>query len=380
MKMAIIHDWLTVRSGAERILEQIIKCYPDADLFSMVDFLPKSSREFLLGKPVRTSLIQKLPFAKTHYRKYLPLMPFAVERLDFSAYDIVISGSHAVAKGILTSPDQLHVCYLMARNLKYAYEDRNFYPGGNLVKFVEDVFLHYLRIWDFSASKRPDVVIAPSRYVSRWHKRMHGVEPSVIYPPVDVEFFSRFFREDKDEYYVVAARLEPYKRTDIIVRAFSEMGKKLLVFGDGTELRYLKSIAGPSVIFKGFQGKETIAPAVAQAKAFIFSGREDFGIAMVEAQACGTPVIALGKGGALESIRGLDCEHPTGLFFGEQSPASLISAVREFEARVDRLTPEACRENALKYSEETFRLHFSEVVGRAIDAWRIQTQYNSERS
>lgn len=370
MKMAIVHDWLTVRAGAEQMLEHVIKCFPDADLFSVIDFLPESMREFLLDKPVKTSLIQRLPFARYQYRNYLALMPFAVERMDVSGYEVVISTSHAVAKGILTSPDQLHISYLTARNLKYAYEDRNFYPGGIVRKFIEDILLHYLRIWDAAASRRPDVVIAPSVYVSRWHKRMHGVEPSVIYPPVDVGFFSSFYQEKKDDYYVVAARLEPYKRIDVVVEAFSKIGKKLIVFGHGSQLAYLKSIASPNVIFKGFQNKETIAPAVSRARAFVFSGREDFGIALVEAQACGTPVIALGKGGALESIRGLDREHPTGLFFGEQSTASLISAVEEFEVGTHRFSPEACRQNAQQFSEEAFRDQFSRTVNSAIRAWR----------
>lgn len=370
MKVAIVSDWMTAYAGAERTIEQIIQCFPDADLFCLFDFVPQSSRGFLMKKAVRTSFIQNLPLAKTHWKKYLPLMPFAVERIDLSQYDLVISSSHAVAKGVLTSPDQIHICYLMARNLKYAYEDRAFYPGGTIRRAFEDVFLHYLRVWDSVASKRPLVNLAPSKYVAQWCSRMHGIHPLVVYPPVDLEYFCKHYREQKGDDYIVVSRLEPYKRIDVVVEAFNQLGKKLTIYGDGSELRRLKSMSNPNIEFMGFQSKESIATALSTANAFIFPGREDFGIALVEAQACGTPVIALGKGGALESISDLSSQAPTGVFFHEQSARALVEAVEKFEKNRSRITAEACLANASRFSNEIFAEQFKLAVEHSISTWR----------
>lgn len=370
MKVAIVPDWMTGYAGAERTIEQIIQCFPDADLFCLFDFVPQSSRGFLMNKVVRTSFIQNLPLAKFHWKKYLPLMPYAVERLDLSPYDLIISSSHAVAKGILTSPDQIHICYLMARNLKYAYEDRAFYPGGTIRRALEDIFLHYLRVWDSVASRRPLINIAPSKYVAQWYRRMHGIDPLVIYPPVDVEYFCKHYCEQKSDGYLVVSRLEPYKRIDVVVEAFNQLGKRLIIYGDGSELRRLESMSGSNIEFRGFQSKENIATALSAAQAFIFPGREDFGIALVEAQACGTPVIALGKGGALESISDLSAQTPTGVFFHEQSAKALVEAIEQFEKNRSKITAEACRENARRFSNEIFVEQFKLAVEQSLSAWR----------
>ncbi len=367
MKTAIVTDWFTVYGGAERVLEQVIDLYPNADLYSTIDVLPGEMRGFIKNKPVNTSFIQSLPMPKRLYRHYLPLMPTAMERFDLSEYDLVISSSHAVAKGVLTHHEQKHLCYLQARNLKYAYEDRFLYPRRRGLGFLEDLFLTRLRQWDSVASQRPDVTVANSRYVAAWHKHRHKVDAEVIYPPVDLELFARYFSAQKDDYYVTVGRLEPYKRFDIIIKAFNELGKKLVVIGSGTERARLERIAGDNVTFMGYCSSETIAQTVARARGFVFAAREDFGIALVEAQACGTPVVAYGQGGALETVHGLHSPRPTGVLFPGASPAPLINAIDVLEARYRDFDPYDARRNAEHFSIATFRTQFSALVDRILD-------------
>jgi glycosyltransferase involved in cell wall biosynthesis len=371
MRVAIVHDYLTVFGGAERVLDQIITCFPDADLFSLIERVPEEQRAFLHGKAVKTSFLQKLPRVERYYRKLLPLMPFAIERFDLRGYDVVISSSYAVAKGVLTSDDQLHVVYLQARNLKYAYEDRWFYSGGPVRHFVEDFMLSPLRVWDGIASRRADVTIANSQFVRRWHKKMHGVDADVIYPPVDVSLFTKAFSRDKSDYYIVTARLEPYKRIDLVVEAFARMGRPLVVIGDGTEMARLRALAKDNIEFAGYCKSAEIAQRTAKARAFLFPSREDFGIAPLEAQACGTPVIALSRGAASETVRALDiAERPSGLYFHEQSVEAIIAAVEEFERRRGEIAPEDCRDNAARFAADRFRAEFRERVLQAYDQWR----------
>lgn len=366
MKVAVVHDWLVTFGGAERVLEQVLRCFPDADLFSLIDFLPADQRNKLGKKKTKTSFIQRLPFARKYYRRYLPLMPLAVERLDLSDYQLVISISHAVAKGVLTSADQLHICYLQARNLKYAYDDRGMYPHGRLSGFLEDYFLHKVRLWDASASHRPNRTISNSLYVSKWHYHRHRIQTDIIYPPVDVEHYSRNYSETKKDYFLTVGRLEPYKRTDLIVQAFNELGYPLIIAGSGTEMERLKKMAKPNISFLGFQSKQEIADLTRFAKAFVFAACEDFGIAPLEAQASGTPIIAFGKGGALETIRGLESTAPTGVFFDSQDVEGLISGVETFLANSSKISPEACRANALRFSEGRFREEFESYVAKCL--------------
>ncbi len=361
-RVAIVHDWLYTYAGAERVLEQLLQLFPRADLFSLIDFLPDDERGFIQNKTVKTSFIQALPFAGGRHRLYLPLMPLAIERLDLSQYELVISSAYAVAKGVLTSPEQLHICYLHARNLKYAYEDRTMYSQNRSVDFLQDVFLSYIRLWDSVASRRPDFTVANSNYVSAWHLHRHGVKSNVIYPPVEVEHYASHFGAEKEDYYVTVGRLEPYKRMDVVISAFNALGKKLLVLGDGSEKQRLEALAAPNVTFLGYCDKETIASVTAGAKAFVFASREDFGIAPVEAQACGTPVIAYGKGGALETVRGLEGERPTGVFFEAQTTEALKEAVRRFETHESDFCPHAIRQNALRFDQKRFREEFRGFV------------------
>lgn len=373
MRIAIVHDWLVVYAGAERVLEQILACYPEADLFSLVDFVPTGKRDFILNKQVATSFIQRLPGARKRYRAYLPVMPIAVERFDFSGYDLIITTSHAVVKGIITTPEQLHICYMQARNLKYAYEDRFFYHGNKIVRIFQDIILSKLRIWDSIASQRPDVTIANSNYVSRWHTHRHKIACSVIYPPVDLSVFMERFSSQKEDYYVMVGRIEPYKRFDLAIKAFNQLGITLKIIGDGTALKRLQADASSNIEFLGYLNSHDIARVVGRAKAFVFTSREDFGIASLEAQAAGTPVIAYGKGGALETVRGLGVvtDHPTGLYFAEQNISAIIEGVRRFEQEGNIIKPEDCRDNAMRFSQERFRKEFKYVVD---EQWRIFQQ------
>ncbi len=363
-RIAIVYEWL-VRyvGGYERVIANIREVFPEADHFALVHNPEGFRGSPLEGLRVRTSFIQSLPGSKRNYQRYLPLMPLAVERFDLSAYDVVISNSHAVAKGLITSPDQLHICYLHARNLKYAYEDRFLYPRNAVSGFVQDYFLSKLRVWDAIASRRPDLTIANSRYVSNWHLHRHGLRSSVIYPPVDTTHFSKHFQSTKGDYYVTVGRLEPYKRTDQIVEAFNSIGRRLVVIGGGSTLAALKRAAsGPNIEFLGHRDNTTVARLVAMARAFVFASREDFGIAPLEAQACGTPVIAYGRGGASETIVGRPAPDATGLFFDAQTPEAVGAAVHRFEAYEDEFEPETCQRNAERFRPERFQQEFKATV------------------
>jgi glycosyltransferase involved in cell wall biosynthesis len=362
MKVAIVHDWLVTHGGAERVLEQMLATYPEAQLFSLLDRLPSDQRGFLDGREVRTSFLQRIPFIERSYRRFLPLMPAAIERFDFAGYDLVLSSSSAVARGVLTTPEQLHICYLQARNLKYAYEDRSSYPAGRLRRLAEDLLLTRVRMWDSIAARRPDRTIANSRYVSTWHFHRHGVTSDVIYPPVDTEVMATFYREDKGPYFVTVGRLEPYKRMDLVVRAFNQAPAKLVVVGEGTQMRALRRLATSNIEFVGYCGRERVAEIISGARGFVFASREDFGIAPLEAQACGTPVIAYAGGGVPETIFGLEAAEPTGVLFTEQTVESLLQGLSEFERQGSRITPEACRRNALRFRPERFRRELGEYV------------------
>jgi glycosyltransferase involved in cell wall biosynthesis len=325
MKVAIVHDWLTVNGGAERVLRAIIELYPDADIFALVDFLDESDREtILMGKSVKTTFLQKLPFSKKTFRLFLPLFPKAVESLDVSGYDLVISSSYAMSKAVLTSPKQLHITYLQARNMKYIWDESEHYFSG--VKSIFKLFFPYLREFDLKSSAKSDYLISNSNFVREWSRDKYGRDSVVIHPPVDVDSFT--LCEDKEDYYIFISRLVPYKRIDLLLEAFRVMGdKKLIVIGDGSDYERLKKLGSKNILFKGFMSSKELKPLLKKAKAFVFTSKEDFGIAPIEALSCGTPVIAYGKGGVLDSVK--HKEH--GYLFDEQSPKSIIGAVKDFE-------------------------------------------------
>jgi glycosyltransferase involved in cell wall biosynthesis len=366
-RIAIVHDWLTVYAGAERVLEQMLVCYPDADLFSVVDFIPNDKRGFLRNKSVTTSFIQKLPFARKLYRTYLPLMPLAIEQLDLSSYDLVISSSHAVAKGVLTSPDQLHLCMCYSP-IRYAWDLQHQYLlesgltkgiKGGIAKYI----LHVIRIWDLRTANGVDEFIAISNFISRRIWKVYRRKSMVIYPPVDVDSFE--ICNEKEDYYLTASRLVPYKKIELIVKAFKEMSdKRLIVIGDGPDFEKIKLSAGPNVTLLGYQSFNVLSMHMKRAKAFIFAAEEDFGIAPLEAQASGTPVVAFGKGGALETIVGSSVvgKKRTGVFFYHQTTESIISAIQEFESLRKKISPDDCRKNAIRFSAQRFCKEFKDYV------------------
>ncbi len=365
MKTAIIHEWLVNYAGSERVIEQMLQVYPEADLFSIIDFLPQDQRGFIQNKKVTTSFIQHIPMAKNKYRQYLSLMPMAIEQFDLSGYDLVLSSSHAVAKGVLTGPDQLHISYVHTP-IRYAWDLQHQYlkeSGLNkgLKGWLAKRMLHDIRLWDYRTANGVDAFIANSKFIARRIWKVYRRESTVIYPPVDVDTFSP--GKIKEDFYFTASRLVPYKKMDLVVEAFSQMpDKKLIVIGDGPDFNKVKMKAGSNVQMLGYQPASLMREYMQKARAFIFAAEEDFGITPVEAQACGTPVIAYGKGGVLESIQGLDSDMPTGVFFPEQTVEAIKKAVGYFETAEGNISPQACRENALRFSPSRFRREFKEYV------------------
>jgi glycosyltransferase involved in cell wall biosynthesis len=370
-RVALVHEWLDSYYGSERVVAEILACFPDADLFTLVDFMPPDQRGFLAGRPVATSFLQRLPFARRHFRAYLPLMPLAIEQFDLQGYDLVLSSSHAFAKGVLTGPDQLHVAYVHAP-MRYGWEYQHQYLRqsglerglrGLLVRGV----LHYLRLWDYRTANAVDHFIANSEFIARRIDKIYRRPSAVVHPPVDVARFVP--RTVKEDYYVALSRFAPYKHTETIVEAFRSLGGRRLVVigeGEGRGLQRARARAGPNVTLLGFQPFEALNRHLAAAKALIFAAEEDFGIAPVEAQACGTPVIAFAGGGALESVRGLDQAHPTGLFFEAQTAEAIAAAVLRFEREGRAIAAEDCRANAQAFSAEHFRNAYLRQVA---DAW-----------
>ena len=366
MRIAIIHEWLVTYAGSERVLEQMLAVYPDADLFCVIDFLDDQSRDFILGKKPTTTFIQHLPKARSKYRSYLPLMPLAIEQLDLSGYDLVISSSHAVAKGVLTGPDQLHVSCIYSP-IRYAWDLQNQYLKeagldrgikGWLAKWI----LHKIRLWDARTANGVDSFIAISHFIARRIKKSYRRESTVIYPPVDIHAFTQV--DNKESFYLAASRMVPYKRIDLIVEAFSKMpDRRLVVIGDGPEFNKVKAKAGKNIEILGYQEFGVLKDHMQRARAFVSAAEEDFGIIPLEAQACGTPVIAYGKGALLETIRDLAShEEPTGVFFKSQTVESIKETVEYFEKNMEGITPEACRKNAERFAPEVFRENFSRFV------------------
>ena len=373
MKIAVIHEWLTNYAGSERVVEQILKLYPHADLFSLVDFLPDEKRDFIQDKKVHTSFIQNLPFSKNKFRAYLPLMPIAVEQFDLAPYDLVISSSHAVAKGVITGPNQLHISYVHSP-IRYAWDFQHQYlRESGLSKGIKSKFarlvLHYMRLWDVRTAHGVDGFVANSQFIARRIRKVYQREGVVIYPPVNTDAFD--LHEEKEDFYLAASRLVPYKKLDLIVEAFTRMPEKqLIVIGDGPEMPKIIEKAGANVTIMGYQPFDVLRDHMQRAKAFVFAAEEDFGIMPVEVQACGTPVIAYGRGGALETVRPLGIENPTGIFFKEQCSDAIVSAVEVFEDNQGYFIPTSIRANTLSFSEECFRTKFSAYVQSRVETFQ----------
>lgn len=354
MKVALVHEWLTVIGGSENVFKEIASLYPDADIYTLVARDETIIKLGLSGHKITTSFIQNLPFSKTKYRSYLPLFPLAVEQFDLSAYDLVISSSHAVAKGALTSSNQIHICYCHSP-VRYAWDLHHQYlkeTGLNkgLKGLIAKYLLHRIRQWDVVSTNRVDHFIANSKYIGRRIKKVYGRESTVIYPNVATEDFTPVF--EKKDFYVTCSRFVPYKKLDLIVSAFAQMPeKKLYVIGDGPDFKKVSKLATSNTILLGYQPFDVLKKYLAEAKAFVFAAEEDFGILPVEAQACGTPVIAYKKGGALESV----IENKTGIFFNEQTVGAIKSAVEQFDVNPSFFNYNDIVNHAAGFSTERFK-------------------------
>ncbi len=381
MKKALVHDWLNDFGGAERCVESFTNIWDDFEVYSLIDFLSDKDREIILkGKKAQTSFIQNLPFAKKKYRNYLPLFPLAVEQFDLSEYEVILSSSHAVAKGVLTRPDQLHISYVYspiryAWDLHFQYLRESGLDKG-LKGWLAKYFLHKIRLWDVSTAHRVDHYIAISHYIARRIEKIYGKKADVIYPPVDTSSFT--IGDITEDYYVTSSRMVPYKKIDLIVEAMSQTNHKLIVIGTGPDWEKIKAKAGKNVELLGYQSFEDMKNIIQKSKAYIFAAEEDFGIAPIEAQACGTPVIAFGKGAALETIIGSYAhirnvkESDTGIFFEEQSMPSLLNAVELFEKNSSKFNKVTIRQNALRFSKERFEKEFEEKVNSIYKEWKKQ--------
>ena len=296
-------------------------------------------------------------------------MPLAIEQLDLSGYDVVISNSHCVAKGVITGPNQLHISYVHSP-IRYAWDLQNQYLEEANLKhglkgWIAKIILHYMRLWDYRTSNNVDYFLCNSKYIAKRIQKCYRREARVIYPPVAVDDFNMYTK--KEDYYLTASRMVPYKKIDLIVEAFSKMpDKKLVVIGEGQQFEKVKAKAKNNIVLLGYQPFEVLKEKMQKAKAFVFAAEEDFGIVPVEAQACGTPVIAYGKGGALETVVNYDKEKPTGLFFKEQTVDSIVRAVNKFEKNQNLFFPENCRRNAEKFNEERFKKEFKTFVEEKI--------------
>lgn len=378
MKKALIHDWYTVYGGAERCVESFNNIWDDFDHYSLIDNLSEEHRDIILkGKQTKNSFIQKLPFSKKKYRSYLPLFPMAIEQLDLGEYELIISSSSSVAKGVLTRPNQLHISYVYSP-VRYAWDLYSQYIKESkldrgLKGFIARYFLFKLRLWDYSTGNRPDYYIAISNYVAKRIKKIYNKESIVIYPPVDTNLFT--LSNETSDYFITCSRMVPYKKIDLIVEAFSKINKKLIVVGEGPDYNKIKKLATPNVELKGYVEKEEMIQLIKKARAFIFAAEEDFGIAPIEAQACGVPVIAYGKGGALETINGVfpgneTIDTTTGVFFESQNTKSLLDALKYFEKNESLFNKQNIRKNAERFSKERFEIEFKETVETLYNNWK----------
>ena len=376
-RIALVHEWFSPRSvgGAEQVVQEVdsllCRLGLDPQLAALIDAESRRTGSWLLGRSVLTSPIQRLPWGRSHVQQYLPLLPFAIEQIDLGSFELVISSSHLVAKGVLTSPEQLHVSYVHTP-VRYAWDQMHAYLCrsalarrglGPLIRWQ----LHALRQWDQLSAQRVDHLIANSRFTARRIRKYWGRDASVIHPPVHVDRFR--WNADRDDVYLCLCRLVPYKRVDLVVDAFNRLGLPLVVVGDGPERDRLEALAGPTVTLLGRQSQQQVEELMARCRAFVYAGLEDFGIAPVEAMASGAPVIGLGRGGLLDTVRcaAAGMTGPTGVLFPEQTVQSLVQAVEWFEQeRLWRsLDAEAIRAWAERFRPEAFAARFESALRHA---------------
>lgn len=370
MKIAIVHEWLDTYAGSERVLEQMLALWPEADLYALCDFLPERERGFLGGRTPRTTFIQRLPFARKRFRLYLGLMPLAIESLDLSGYDLVVSSSHAVAKGAITGPGTLHLAYVHSP-MRYAWDlQAQYLRESGLERGLKGAYarwlLHRLRLWDHASAARPDAILANSRYIAERIRKVWRREAEVLHPPVDTDSFTPV--ATKQDFYLIASRMVPYKRVDLAAASFRRMpDRRLVIVGDGPQMAAVRAAAGaaPNIAFRGHVGKTELVSLMQSARACLHIAEEDFGIAMVEAQGCGTPMLAFGRGGSRDIVRTPEeTDAPTGLLFTEQTAEALVETVERFERGRDAFTAAACRANAERFSAANFRDGLRAAVAR----------------
>ncbi|MFC1667994.1 glycosyltransferase [Chlamydiota bacterium] len=358
--VALVHDWLNGMRGGERCLEVICEWFPKAPIYTLLYDKDKLSG-LINTKEVISSKIQKYPFWRKSYRYYLPFFPGAIEGFDFSRYDLVVSTSHCVAKSAITSLDTCHICYCFTP-MRYVWGFYREYFENNKFHLLKSLFLKRyickLREWDRLTASRVDYFAAISKNVAERIKLFYKREAEVIYPPCDTTFFSYDQKVEKQDFYLIVSALVPYKRIDLAIQAFNKSGKKLKIIGGGTELEKLRKLANGTIEFLGWLPDETVRSYYRKARAIVFPGKEDLGLVPIEAQACGTPVIAYGQGGVLETVE----EHVAGVFFNGQDSSSLNEAVVRFEQL--NFNPEKLRENAEKFSKENFEKHLKHFIIR----------------
>lgn len=368
MRVAIIHDWLTTWAGAECVLERLLTLLPDADLYSTIDTMPPEYRDGLVGRTPHTTMLQHVPRLAENYRALLPLMPMAIKAWDFSGYDLVISNSHAVAKGVTIPPGVRHVCYCLtpmryAWDLETAYLDTSGFRGPKA--WAARQVLAQLRTWDRRTAAGVSEFIASSSYISARISRCYDRDSTVVYPPVDTEGFT-LNTAPRTTNFVTAGRIVQYKRVDLLVDAFRlRPDERLIVIGDGPGRAAIQATAPSNVHFTGRLPLPELRAHLQNARAFLFAAEEDFGITPLEAQSCGTPVIAFGRGAATETIRGLDHETPTGVFYTAQTPQSVVGAIDAFYQHEHEISAEACRVNAQRFSRARFDIGMSRLLGLA---------------
>ncbi|WP_026079457.1 glycosyltransferase [Spirulina subsalsa] len=376
MKIALVHEWLTPKAtgGSELVVQEILQ-HLEADLYALIDFESVNPQSYLFGRTIGTTFLQHLPLARRGVQKYLPLLPLAIEQLDLRDYDLILSSSHAVAKGVLTRPHQPHICYCHSP-MRYAWDLtfdylKNSRLGRGLPGLYTRYLLHHLRQWDVISANRVDYFIANSQYTAQRIWRCYRRTAEVIYPPVHIERFP--FEPTKDNFYLTVSRLVSYKQVSLIVKAFNELKQPLVVIGSGPELKTIRQLAQSHVEILGPQPNEVVEQYMAKAKAFVYAAHEDFGIAPVEAQACGTPVIAYGAGGALETVRDAQKsrEGGTGLFFSGQNVESLVKTVETFEKIRGIIDPEACRLQANQFAPTIFKQRYLSFLERCCQEWNL---------
>jgi glycosyltransferase involved in cell wall biosynthesis len=360
-KVALVHDWLTGRRGGEKVLEVLAEIYPEAPIYTLFHFKGSQAPE-IERKDIRTSFLGGFPFLKKHYRWYLPLFPLAAELFDLRDFDLVVSSSHCVAKGVITRPDAVHVSYVHTP-VRYAWGQYHDYfgPGklGVLSRPIIPYLVHRLRLWDESSAARVDRYIANSANVALRIRKYYRREAEVVHPPVDTDFFTPASKPSRGDELLIVSALVPYKRIDLAIAACNRSARKLLIVGDGPDYKALKRAAGPSVRFAGSLAAEDLRQAYRNARAFLLPGEEDFGIAALEAQACGTPVVAYGRGGALETV----LPGRTGLLFRDPTVESLAAALDKLDRFV--CNKNAARSNALRFSRQAFKRRMQGALRRA---------------